>query len=62
MKKYFNKNLIMGEEKEHLFQQSNICWICKKFIDHDDEKLQIIVTYLENLEEQHIGVITLIFN
>ena len=26
MKKHFNKNLIMSEE-EHLFQQSNSCWI-----------------------------------
>ena len=27
---HFNKNLIMSEEKEHLFQKSNSCWICKK--------------------------------
>ena len=27
MSKNFNKNLIMSEE-EHLFQQSNSCWIC----------------------------------
>ena len=26
MKKHFNKNVIMSEE--HLFQQSNSCWIC----------------------------------
>ena len=25
MKKHFNKNLIMSEEEEHLFQQSNSC-------------------------------------
>ena len=25
MKKHFNKNLIMSEEEEHLFQQSNRC-------------------------------------
>ena len=30
MKDQFNKNLIMTEEEEHLFQQSNNCWICKK--------------------------------
>ena len=30
MKKDFNKNLIMSEEEEFLFQQSNSCWICKK--------------------------------
>ena len=36
MKKYFNKNLIMTEEEEHLFQENNNCWICKKLIDNDD--------------------------
>ena len=40
MKKHFNKNLIMSEEQEYLFQQSNSCWICKKLIDHDDEKVR----------------------
>ena len=40
MKKHFNKNLIMTEEEEHLFQQSNSCWICKKLINNDDEKLR----------------------
>ena len=40
MKKYFNKNLIMTEEEEHLFQESNNCWICKKLIDNDDEKVR----------------------
>ena len=40
MKEHFNKNLIMTEEEEHLFQQSNNCWICKKFIDNDDEKVR----------------------
>ena len=39
MKKNFNKNLIMSEE-EHLFQQSNSCWICKKLINHDDKKFR----------------------
>ena len=29
MKDQFNKNLVMTEEEEHLFQQSNSCWICK---------------------------------
>ena len=28
--KHFNKDLIMTEEKEDLFQKSNNCWICKK--------------------------------
>ena len=58
MKKHFNKNLIMSEEEEYLFQQSNSCWICKKRINHDDKNLQIIVTLLVNLEEKHIGVVT----
>ena len=39
MKKHFNKNLIMSEE-EHLFQQSNSCWICEELIDNDDEKVR----------------------
>ena len=39
MKKYFNKNLIMSEEEEYLFQQSNNCWICKKIINDEDEKV-----------------------
>ena len=42
IKDQFNKNLIMTEEEEHLFQQSNSCWIwiCKKIIDNDDEKVR----------------------
>ena len=32
MKKQFNK--------EGQFQSSNTCWICKKFIDDDDEKVR----------------------
>ena len=40
MKKHFNKNLIMSEEEKHLFQQSNSCWICKKIINDDNEKVR----------------------
>ena len=40
MKKHFNKNLIMSEEEEQLFQQSNSCWICGKLIDNDDKKVR----------------------
>ena len=29
----------MSEEEEYLFQQSNSCWICKKLIDNDEEKV-----------------------
>ena len=41
MNKHFNKNLIMREEEGHLFQQSNSCWICKKLIDNDEEKVRV---------------------
>ena len=40
MKKHFNKNFIMIEEEEHLFQESNNCWIFKKLIDNEDEKVR----------------------
>ena len=30
----------MSEEEEHLFKESNSCWICSKPIDHDDEKFR----------------------
>ena len=40
LKKNFNKNLIISEEEEHLFQQSNNCWISEKLIDNDDEKVR----------------------
>ena len=40
MKEYFNKNLIISEEEEHLFQKSNSCWICKKLIDIDEENVR----------------------
>ena len=35
MKKHFNKNLIMSAEEE-----SNICWICGKLIDIEDNKVR----------------------
>ena len=40
MNEHFNKNLIMSEKEEHLFQQSNSCWICKILIDTDEEKVR----------------------
>ena len=40
MNKHFNRNLIMSEEEEHLFQQSNTCRICQKLIDNDEEKVR----------------------
>ena len=39
MKKHFNKNLIMSEKEEEQFQSSNACWICKKLIGNDNEKV-----------------------
>ena len=40
MKKHFDKNLIMTEKEEYIFQESNNCRICKKLIDNDDEKVR----------------------
>ena len=40
MKDQFNKNLVMTEKGEYLFQQSNNCRICKKLIDNEDEKVR----------------------
>ena len=40
MKDQFNKNLVMTEKEEYLFQQSNNCWICKKRIDNKDAKVR----------------------
>ena len=40
MKKHFNKHLIMTEEEENLFQKNNSCWICKRLIDNDEEKVR----------------------
>ena len=31
---------MMSEEEEHLFQQNNSCWICKKLINFHDEKVR----------------------
>ena len=39
MKKHFNENLIMSEKEEEQFKSSNICWICEKLIDDDNEKV-----------------------
>ena len=30
----------MSEKEEERFQSSNICWICKKLIDSDNEKVR----------------------
>ena len=58
MKKYFNKNLVMTEKEEHLFQQSNNCWICKKLIDNDDGKVRDHCHIIGKFRVQHIGIVT----
>ena len=40
MKKHFNENLVMTEEEEYLFQQTNSCWIGKELINNDEEKVR----------------------
>ena len=40
MNKHFNKNLIVTEKEEHLFQLSNSCCICKKVINDDEKKVR----------------------
>ena len=30
----------MTKEEENLLQKSNSCWICKKLIDNDEEKVR----------------------
>ena len=39
MKNYFNKNLIISKKEEEQFHSSNVCWICRKLIDDDNEKI-----------------------
>ena len=58
MNKYFNKNLIMSEE-QHLFQKSNSCWICKKLIDNDEEKVRAhchIIGKFKGAAHQHFNI------
>ena len=30
----------MSKEKQEQVQSSNICWVCEKLIDDDDEKVR----------------------
>ena len=39
-KKYLNKNLIMSENSEQIFQSSNKSWICDKLFDVVDNKVR----------------------
>ena len=41
MKKHFNKNLVITAEEKEEFGKSNICWICKKLIDLNDNKVRV---------------------
>ena len=38
--KQFLRNINI-EEEEHLFQKSNSCWICKKFIDNNNNEERV---------------------
>ena len=40
IKKDFNKNLVMSEKDEQIFQSSNKCWICDKLFDVGDNKVR----------------------
>ena len=40
IKKHFNKNLIMSAEENEKFEMTNICWICGKSINLDDNKVR----------------------
>ena len=40
LKKHVNKNLIISEEKNYLFQQNNNCWVFKKLIFNNNEKVR----------------------
>ena len=40
IEEYFNKNLIMTEEEENLFQKSYNCFIYKKFVNNNEEKVR----------------------
>ena len=40
VEKHFNKNLIMSEEENEIFELTNICWICSKLIENSDDKVR----------------------
>ena len=40
IKKHFNKNLVMSAEENEKFEKTNICWICGKLIDLNDNKVR----------------------
>ena len=52
------KHLIISEEEEEEFQLSNAFQICKKLIDHDDEKVRDHCHITVKFRGQPIGVVT----
>ena len=40
IKKHFNKNLVMTAEENERLEMTNICWICGKLINLDDDKVR----------------------
>ena len=40
IKKHFNKNSVMSEKDEQIFQSSNKYWICDKLFDAGDNKVR----------------------
>ena len=57
MSKHFNKNLIMSKKEQHLFQARNSCWICKKLIDNDEEKVRKHCHVTDKLRGALIGIV-----
>ena len=61
IKKHFNKNLVISEKDEQIFQSSNKCWICDKLFDIGDNKVrESTVTEQGNIEVLLIGVVILV--
>ena len=61
IKKHFNKNLVISEKDEQIFQSSNKCWICDKLFDIGDNKVrESTVTEQGNREVLLIGVVILV--
>ena len=48
----------MSEEEKHLFHQSNSCWICKKLIDNDEEKVRDHCHVTGQFRVRLMGVVT----
>ena len=55
MKKHFNKNLVMTAEENEEFEKSNICWICGKLINLDENKVRDQCHITKNIEVVHVG-------